>query len=116
LPDVLDLIQEWGGVAEITRKNKELLLKGRDILASSLGIEAPASASFLTTMATLPLPFDISLNEEAKLQLNKRLRSERSIQMPFMPFNNKMWFRISAFLYNTEDEYQYLAESLPTLF
>lgn len=116
LPDVLDLIQEWGGVEEITRKNKELLLKGRDILTSSLGIEAPASVSFLTTMATLPLTFEISPNEEAKLQLNKRLRSERSIQMPFMPFNNKMWFRISAFLYNTEDEYQYLAESLPTLF
>lgn len=116
LPDVLDLIHEWGGVEEITRKNKELLLKGRDILTSSLGIETPAAESFLTTMATMQLPFEISPNEEAKLQLNKRLRSERSIQIPFMPFNNKMWFRISAFLYNTEDEYQYLAESLPTLF
>ena len=116
IPDVVDLIEEWGGVEEITRKNKELLLKGRNILTTKLGIEAPAPESFLTTMATLPLPFEISPNEESKLHLNKRLRSERSIQMPFMPFNTKMWFRISAFLYNTEDEYQYLAESLPKLF
>jgi len=116
LPDVLDLITEWGGVEEITRKNKELLLKGRTILTTAFGKDAPAPESFLTTMATLPLPFEISPNEEAKMQLNSKLRKERSIQLPFMPFNNKMWFRISAFLYNTEHEYQYLAESLPTLF
>lgn len=116
LPDVLDLISEWGGVEEMTRKNKELLLKGRAILTSALAIEAPAPESFLTTIATLQLPFEISPKEETKLELNARLRKERSIQLPFMPFNNQMWFRISAFLYNTEDEYQYLAESLPKLF
>jgi isopenicillin-N epimerase len=116
IPDVLDLIEEWGGVETITQKNKELLLKGRAILTNTLGIEAPADEAFLTTMATLPLPFQMTPSEEAKLALNKRLRKERSIQMPYMPFNGKMWFRISSFLYNTEDEYQYLAESLPTLF
>lgn len=116
IPDVLDLITEWGGVEEITRKNKELLLKGRAILTAAFAIEAPAPESFLTTMATLPLPFEMPTTEESKLQLNSRLRKEYSIQMPFIPFNNKMWFRISAFLHNTEDEYQYLAMSLPKLF
>ncbi len=116
IPEVLNLLDEWGGVETITQQNKSLLLKAIFILENKLEIELPSEESFLTTMATLPLPYSCKASEEMKLTLNQRLRKETRIQVPFINFNDKMWFRISTFLYNTEDEFSYLADSLPKIF
>ncbi len=108
-----------GGWPEVMRRNHELALRGRDILASALGIAPPAPDSMLGSMAALPLP-DGRADEAPSLYgdpLQDRLLDEFRIEVPIVPWPAppKRLIRISAQLYNEERDYEYLASALKKL-
>jgi len=111
LPTLVD-----GGWPEVMRRNRDLCLKARDLLSESLGIDHPAPDDMLGSMAALPLP-DGSASEAPSLYgdtLQDLLLDQFGIEVPIVPWPEppKRLIRVSAQLYNTLDEYRYLAASL----
>ena len=106
-----------GGWAEIMAHNHNLAIKGRNILCEALGITAPCPEEMIACIATLVLPQDgadngIPLHEPDPL--HEILRDNYGIQIPVWswPSPQGRYIRISAQLYNSEEEYHYLAHAL----
>jgi isopenicillin-N epimerase len=118
VPEALRFIASLmpGGWAEVMRRNRELALRGRDILLQTLRISAPAPDAMLGSMAALPLPDGSSTTAPSLYgdPLQDRLLEEANIEVPIVPWPHppKRLIRISAQLYNREEEYTRLAEVL----
>ncbi|MBA4027963.1 MAG: aminotransferase [Planctomyces sp.] len=114
-----------GGLPAMRDHNCALALRGRDILAAAIGAEPPAPDAMLPFMASLPLPAH-SPDREARLAarptryadaLQDRLVHHWGVQvpvwrMPALTPRPARLIRISAQVYNTLDQYHYLAHAL----
>ncbi|HEX6177250.1 MAG TPA: aminotransferase class V-fold PLP-dependent enzyme, partial [Thermoanaerobaculia bacterium] len=121
VPDALRFIGSLlpGGWPEVMSRNHDLALRGRDILASALRIDATTQDAFLGSMAALPLP-DGAAETAPSLYgdpLQDALLFEHHIEVPIVPWPHppKRLIRISAQLYNTEDDYHRLASAVTGL-
>jgi isopenicillin-N epimerase len=102
-----------GGWQELMERNRNLALRARKILLERLDGRPPCPDSMLGAMAALPLPSPskssplFGLDRE---QLSGWLRA-RGVESWFhpSPSDGAMLVRLSAQLYNTEDEYVRLA-------
>lgn len=108
-----------GGWPEAMRRNHDLALRARDILCARLGIAAPAPDEMLGSMAALPLP-DGTATAAPSLYgdpLQDVLLEQFKIEVPIVPWPAppKRVLRISAHLYNQEQEYEKLADALTKL-
>ena len=106
-----------GGWDEVRRRNRELVLEGREILCDALGVEAPCPDTMLGSLASLPLPDGDSgsVNELFPFdKLQDRLLQEYRIEVPVIawPAPPRRLVRISAQLYNSRWQYVALAEAL----
>lgn len=105
-----------GGWPAIIQRNHDLVIRGRNLLCEALSLEPPCPDEMVACIATLVLPFDenevISVHERDPL--SRVLKETYGIQIPVWTWNSPRgrYFRISAQLYNTEDEYRYLAWAL----
>ena len=105
-----------GGLNEIMLRNNKLVLKGREILCDKLNIEKPCPDDMISCIATIKLPGaaenGIPLHEPDPLHLS--LLEKYKIQVPvwYWPNPEGRYLRISAYLYNHESEYEYLADAL----
>jgi isopenicillin-N epimerase len=105
-----------GGWREVRQRNHELAVKARSILCQRLGTEPLCPQSMLGSMATVRLPDSFQrrpLNgrfEEEQVQVYK----EFGIEVPFLRIGSPAvrFIRVSAQLYNTAEEYEYLAKAL----
>lgn len=107
-----------GGIAEIMKRNRDLALEARTILAKALRVDPPAPDAMIGSMAALPLP-DGKATVAASLYgdpLQEVLQKTWHIEVPIVPWPAppKRLVRVSAQLYDTRDEYVYLAEKLVT--
>src|SRR4029077_2437965 len=105
-----------GGWREIRQRNHELAVKARRILCERLGTEPMCPESMLGSMATVRLP-----SRFQGRQLNGRFEEEQvklyrdfGVEVPFLRIGTptERYIRVSAQLYNTVEEYEYLAEAL----
>lgn len=105
-----------GGWREIRQRNHELAVKARRILCERLGTEPMCPESMLGSMATVRLPARFQGR-----QLNGRFEEEQvklyrdfGIEVPFLRIGTptERYIRVSAQLYNSVEEYEYLAEAL----
>jgi isopenicillin-N epimerase len=103
----------WRGVRQ---RNHELAVRARSILCERLGTEPLCPESMLGSMATVRLP-----EQFQGMPLNGRFEEEQvrlyrdfGIEVPFLRIGNQAerYIRVSAQLYNTVQEYEYLAEAL----
>ena len=106
-----------GGWPEIMRRNHELAIRARDILASVLSIEPRVPDSMLGSMASLPLPDGSPSAAPPSLYgdpLQDELLEKYGIEVPIIPWPQppKRLIRVSAQLYNEEAEYEALAAAL----
>lgn len=108
-----------GGWPAVMRKNHDLALEARDILAAALGVPHPAPDAMIGSMAALPLPDGTAteappLNEDP---LQQTLFDQFRIEVPVVPWPEppKRLIRISAQLYNTPADYEQLAAALRQL-
>jgi isopenicillin-N epimerase len=106
-----------GGWPAVRAHNRALALRGREILCDALGLEAPAPASMIGTLAAVPLwdcedappgsaleldPLQVALFEEDRIE----------VPLPPWPWAPHRLVRISAHLYNHVAEYEALADAL----
>ena len=108
-----------GGWREVRALNNELARKARRLLCERLGVEAPCPERMLGAMATIPLPEKLqSVARAGKIDAEQlHLYDRFGIEVPFNRAGDseRRYFRISAQLYNSIAEYEFLAEALRLL-
>jgi isopenicillin-N epimerase len=105
-----------GGWPELRSQNHKLVASARRLLCARLEVQPPCPENLLGSMATIPLPARFQGVPKAgridaeQLQLYDRF----GIEVPFMRFGEPRhrYLRISAQLYNSQRDYEYLAEAL----
>ena len=101
----------WAGVRS---SNHELVLAGREIVASALDVQAPAPASMIGSIAALRVPPLTEASPSIFDPLTDKLHTEWAIEVPVFawPESPQRLLRISAQQYNTLDDYEHLAKAL----
>jgi isopenicillin-N epimerase len=105
-----------GGWPEILERNRKLAIYGRKLMCEALGSEPSIPESMVTSLAAAEISSKIKTKDE-NLQfdpLHTSLFEDYGIQIPVWhwPHHNTRYIRLSAALYNGEEEYQYLAKAL----
>lgn len=117
-PLAIDTLSSLGGGFDAMReRNRRLALEARDLLAASLGVEAPAPDGMIGWLAALPPPDGPSDPPSSPLlsdALQLRLYETYEIEVPIVPWPEppQRLVRVSAHLYNTRPQYQRLADAL----
>jgi len=109
-----------GGWATARRRNRELAIKGRDVLCERLGIDAPCPDSMIGQLAALRLPPCEGPAPSSPLYVNPlqdKLLERFKIEVPIVPWPDapERLVRISAAPYNVEADYHRLADALEQL-
>ena len=117
-PDVLRLVGglETGGWEPIMKRNHDLVLEGRGILADAVGTELPAPDGMVGSMASVLLPDGSGPSPGGELSpLTDRLFDAGFATLVMnWPQWPRQLLRLSAHLYNTPADYRDLAETLRT--
>ena len=106
-----------GGWPALMEHNRALALAGRRMLCEALRIAPPAPESMLGSLAAVPLPegdVEISRTGVWWHPLQRALLEKHAIEVPVMvfPAPPRQLIRIAAQVYNSEDQYERLAEAL----
>lgn len=105
-----------GGWRELYQRNHDLAVTARKKLCEHLQVEPPCPDHLLGAMAAIPLPERFQrVPPSGKIDREQlRLYDEFGIEVPFMRFGQpqQRWLRVSAQIYNTPAEYEYLAAAL----
>ncbi len=105
-----------GGWPAVLQANHALAVKARRLLCQQLDLEAPCPEQMLGAMATLPLPDRFQGRPKSgKIDAEQlRLYDKFRIEVPFVRLKGppRRYFRISAQLYNSLADYEYLARAL----
>ena len=114
-----------GGWAALRARNHVLAIAGRDLLCAALGIDLPAPDGMIGTMASVPLPIERSPGQVQGVDLygdplHDHLAS-LGMQVMVTPWPQRPddgpWrrlVRISAAAYNDLEQFQRLADALPS--
>jgi len=105
-----------GGWPELRRRNRELAIGARRLMCEQLGVPAPCPEAMLGSMATIPLPSQFQgMAKAEKIDVEQqRLYDQFKIEVPFVRLGQPehRYFRISAQIYNSLAEYDFLAKVL----
>ncbi|MGG6264673.1 aminotransferase class V-fold PLP-dependent enzyme [Leptolyngbya sp. AN03gr2] len=100
-----------GGWAELRANNRSKALSARKLLCDLLNVAPPCPEEMIGSLATILLP------DGSYIELQDALYEKFNIEVPIIPFpqSPKRLIRISAQIYNTIQQYEYLGKSLQTL-
>src|SRR6185503_5018351 len=103
-----------GGWDEVRRRNHELVLAGRRLVATALGVELPCPDAMIGSMAALPLEPRPPLRADELDPLHRALWERHRIEVPVQtwPAPPGRALRISAQLHNELAQYERLAAAL----
>ena len=105
-----------GGWEEIMEHNRNLALEARNILLDALGTPKLCPDSMIVGLSAVVLPeADIAIKSVLEPDpLHTLLYEKYNIQVPVFgwPHHNRRYLRTASYLYNTIEEYIYLAEVL----
>ena len=111
-----------GGWTEIMARNRELALAARKILCQALKINSPCPDECIGSLASVPLP-DTTGAERTEPPLymdplQDELRAKHAIEVPVIPWPAapKRLLRVSAQLYNSLPQYEFLAKAVAGYF
>ena len=108
-----------GGWRELMARNRDMALAARQLLCQALGVPVPCPPEMIGSMAVVPLPEKAPGMVETRIipSLQDALFELFAIEVPVIPRLGlpKQLVRISAQLYNTLDQYEYLASALAQL-
>ncbi|MDJ0677824.1 MAG: aminotransferase class V-fold PLP-dependent enzyme [Calothrix sp. MO_167.B42] len=104
-----------GGWDELRRRNHELALQGRELLCDALKVLPPCPESMIGSMAVIPMPQ--SWENRNFVSVRDELLDNFAIEVYLIPWEEqpKLLMRISAQIYNSIEEYEYLAKVLRKL-
>ena len=118
IPKAIDHIGKMvdGGWPEIIRLNRDLVLRGREVICEALGTKPPVPESMVASIASVEMPEggEVGVMTMEGDPFHNFLLDEYGIQVPVFPWmhHGVRYIRISAQLYNHFDEYLFLAEAL----
>lgn len=124
IPDALDVMGAMlpGGWPAVWQHNRATVLRARDVLCHRLGTPPPVPDEMMGCLATVLLPAhppELAARLSARPTrhhdaLQDALIDRHGIQVPIwsVPGTNKRFVRVSAQLYNSDEQYAYLAEAL----
>jgi isopenicillin-N epimerase len=125
VPAAIELIGSLlpGGWPAVRLRNRDLALRGRDLLCTALATTAPAADAMIGSMASVPLPTEEAAGRVQGVELYGDPVHDgllaRGIQVAVTPWparpDGGPWrrlVRISAALHNDLDQYQRLASAL----
>ena len=108
-----------GGWTELMARNRMLALEGRRIISEKLGMELPCPDEMIGSIAVVSLPDTAPYPEKTQLipPLQESLFRDFGIEVPVIPWpaRPKQLIRISAQIYNTRSQYEYLASAIAQL-
>ncbi|MEH2338906.1 aminotransferase class V-fold PLP-dependent enzyme [Nostoc sp.] len=104
-----------GGWRELMQQNHHLVLQGRRLLCEALEVQPPCPEEMIGSMAVVPLP--TMLENRDFMSIHDELFDKFGIQVQLLPWQEKprLLVRISAQIYNTPEQYEYLAKVLKGL-
>jgi len=111
LPEALRFHQMLGG-AQLRARNRQLAIRGAELLRDNLGLTRLAPDSMLGSIVTLPWPGASEGSLEESWQRRRELWEQYRIEVAVFPFAEQLFLRISAQAYNEIGDYQHLAEAL----
>ena len=85
---------------------RELNLWAKNEICEKLNTYALGDDEFLGQMTTIAFDFEDTINQKIEFY------NKYKIQVPFIKWNNKTYFRISSQVYNSKDDFEYLIKSL----
>ena len=105
VPETIKFLNEndW---KEKAKKCRELNLWAKNEICENLNTYSLGNDEFLGQMTTIAYHFNDIINEK------KEFYNKYKIQVPFIKWNNKTFFRISSQVYNSKDDFEYLINSL----
>ena len=118
IPSAINHIESMlsDGWPAIMSYNTNLAIQGRSLLLEVLGTPKPSPDSMIVGLAAVLLPGSGVLTTSALEPdpLHTLLFEKYRIQVPVFgwPYHNKRYLRIASYLYNSLEEYEYLAEAL----
>ena len=115
LPEALAMHRELGP-ARVQAYNRKLVLEAGARLCRAWGTNSVVPDDFVGSILTLPIPQFFEPDQHAASELTSKLWREWRIEVPFVPFGDRMWIRISAQIYNELADYERLAEVFPVNF
>jgi len=120
IADVIDFMDDLvaGGWNAIMQRNHDLALSMRTMLAERWGTELPAPDAMIGTMASVFIPdAAVKTVENRDTSVYAELYHQWGIQIPAIPLPDNLGtvVRLSAHIYNTESEYERLAEAVESL-
>ena len=105
-----------GGWPAIMKQNSQMAVTGRKLLLEVLDTPRPSPDSMIVGLAAVLLPGRGTLTASALEPdpLHTRLYEKYKIQVPVFgwPHHDRRYLRIASYLYNSIEEYEYLAEAL----
>jgi isopenicillin-N epimerase len=108
-----------GAWFELMENNREKAIAARQLLCDALGVSPPCPAQMIGSMAVVPLPDNLSLYEQGEPtrewpRLQDILFDRFKIEVPVISWSEpfKQMVRVSAQLYNTPEQYEYLSKAL----
>ena len=108
-----------GGWDELRARNHALAIQAQRLLSQRFAVEPPCPENMLGSMATVPLPERLQkVQSNGKIDAEQlRLYDEFGIEVPFnrVGVPPLRCLRVSAQLYNSRAEYEYLADALQCL-
>ena len=106
-----------GGLPALMEKNRALALDARRVLCTALAVDPPAPESMIGALAAVPLPDARGAPSDALFfaePLQEKLWTNHRIEVPIVPWPRrpKRLVRVSAQIYDSREEYTYLADAL----
>ncbi|MEH2302121.1 MAG: aminotransferase class V-fold PLP-dependent enzyme [Nostoc sp.] len=104
-----------GGWTELMQQNHQLVLQGRRLLCEALEVQPLCPEEMIGSMAVVPMP--AMLENRDFMSIHDELFDKFGIQVQMIPWQEKprLLVRISAQIYNTPEQYEYLAKVLKGL-
>lgn len=106
------------GAHRIRSHNHALVCEATKLLVDTWSTSAGAPVSLLGSMATVSLPTDrgpfagAPATPDSAVAVNAHLWEKHRVEVPVVLFNNRLWVRISAQIYNHIGDYRRLADAL----
>jgi isopenicillin-N epimerase len=103
-----------GGCDELMQRNHQLVLQARQLLCETLDVQPPCPDEMIGSMAVVAMP--ALLENRNFMALHDELFDRFGIQVQVVAWEKpKLLVRISAQIYNTIEQYKYLAKALVEL-
>lgn len=110
-PFALDLMERWGGPA-LRAYNHQMVWTAAQNLSSAWGVDFVTPESMIGPMATIRLPDGMGSSKSDADSLRASLLHDDRIEVPVFGDGNGLSLRLSAQIYNDDDDFGRLCEAV----